>query len=200
MFLSVLISSIFQVVLLGLLPLVWWLCTARKKEGFFSWLGFKKPVLTGKLWTAIVITVVALGVYAFTMILTTVTLPEGITTAGSQFAGMGLKGIPLIFIYAFVQTSLSEEMFFRGFLLKRITNKFGFACGNIVQALLFGLLHGVPFAIATGNVYALILCTLLPGAFGWFEGWLNEKRYSGSIIPSWLIHGITNFIVSFITL
>ncbi len=58
--------------------------------------------------------------------------------------------------------------------------------GNTVQALLFGLLHGIPFGLATKNVAVTILLTLLPGAFGWFQGWRNEKRFNGSVIPSWL--------------
>ena len=41
-----------------------------------------------------------------------------------------------------IQTGLSEEILFRGFLGKRLIAKFGFAVGNVVQGLLFGTLHG----------------------------------------------------------
>lgn len=200
MFLNVLVSSIFQLILLALIPFIWWLCTARKTESFFKWIGVSKPVHEGRVLTTLIVTIVAVVIYALSMIFVVNTLPDGITTAGSQFTGMGLKAIPAVIVYSFIQTAMSEELFFRGFLLKRLNNKFGFIFGNTVQAILFGLLHGLPFALATGSVKALILCTVFPGAFGWFEGWLNEKCYSASVIPSWLMHGIINFIVAVLSL
>ena len=39
-----LFSSIVQILLFTLIPFIWWLITARKKENFFSWIGLKKPV------------------------------------------------------------------------------------------------------------------------------------------------------------
>ena len=45
-----------------------------------------------------------------------------------------------------------------------------------------------------------IVMTLLPGAFGWFQGWMNEKRCGGSIIPSWLLHGTINVAVAALSL
>lgn len=39
-----LIGSIVQILLFTLIPFIWWLITARKKEKFFSWIGLKKPV------------------------------------------------------------------------------------------------------------------------------------------------------------
>ena len=89
---------------------------------------------------------------------------------------------------------------FRGFLLKRIGNRFGFATGNLIQAVLFGLLHGLPFGMVTHNILVTVLLTILPGAFGWYQGWLNEKRCGGSILPSWLLHGTMNFIVTCLSL
>ena len=59
---------------------------------------------------------------------------------------------------------------------------------------MFGLLHGIPFGFATNNILVTILLTLLPGAFGWFQGWINEKYSSGSIIPSWIIHSLMNIL------
>lgn len=127
-------------------------------------------------------------------------LPEGVTAAGSQFAGEGLKAIPAVFFYAFLRTALSEEILFRGFVLKAIKNKAGFYAGNTVQALIFGLLHGIPFGLVTKSILALVLLTLLPGLFGWYQGWLNEKHCGGSIVFSWLLHGCVNFAVAVLAL
>jgi hypothetical protein len=34
--------------------------------------------------------------------------------------------------------------------------------------------------------------TAITGAIGWIEGWMNEKRAGGSIIPGWIFHSLTN--------
>ncbi|MCI7100411.1 MAG: CPBP family intramembrane metalloprotease [Lachnospiraceae bacterium] len=125
---------------------------------------------------------------------------DGITAAGSSFAGMGISALPTVFVYGFVRTGLSEELFFRGFLLKTISSRWGFAAGNTIQTVFFGALHGIPFGIATHNILVTIMLTLLPGAFGWYQGWLNEKRCGESIVPSWLLHGTINTIVACLSL
>lgn len=125
---------------------------------------------------------------------------DEITTAGNQFSGMGIIGVPAALAYGYIRTGLSEEIVFRGFLLKRISQKFGFQAGNLIQALLFGLMHGIPFGLATNNMVVTVLLTILPGALGWYQGWLNEKRCGGSIVSSWLLHGTMNFIVTCLSL
>lgn len=114
--------------------------------------------------------------------------------ATNQFYKQGWIALPSILFYAVIQTALSEEIFFRGFLGKRLINKYGFVVGNTIQAIIFGLLHGIPFGFATNNILVTILLTLLPGAFGWFQGWINEEYSSGSIIPSWTIHSLINIL------
>ena len=197
--LNELIGSIVQVLLFSLLPFLVWLATARKKESFFAWIGLKKPVCPnpGKV---IGITVAAAAAYILAMNLSLRLLPEGVTTAGSQFGGQGIAALPAVLFYAFLRTALSEEILFRGFLLKRIRNRFGFAAGNAVQAVLFGLMHGIPFGLVTKSVAVFLLLTAIPGLFGWYQGWLNEKQCGGSIIPSWLLHGCMNFVTAALSL
>ncbi|MBR2676204.1 MAG: CPBP family intramembrane metalloprotease [Solobacterium sp.] len=197
--LNEMIGSVVQVCLFALVPLIVWLVTARKEASFFAWIGLKKPVCKEKTKT-LLITAIAAIAYITAMNLSMKILPEGITTAGSQFAGMGMAGLVAVFFNAFVRTALSEELLFRGFLLKRISNKYGFPAGNTIQALLFGLLHGIPFGLVTKSVFTVILLTLLPGLFGWFQGWLNEKQCDGSIVPSWLLHGCINFLTGILSL
>ena len=100
-----------------------------------------------------------------------------------------------LLIYSFFQTGLSEEIFFRGFLTKRLINKFGFQLGNSIQGFLFGLLHGALFMMLL-NPLQLIIIILITGVAGYLLGWINEKQSNGSIISSWLIHGIVNTISS----
>ncbi len=134
------------------------------------------------------------------MFLIMTTLLGNVTTGTSQFAGKGLSVIPSIIIYAVIQTSLSEELFFRGFLCKKLVNCFGFIAGNIIQSILFGLLHGIPFGLATGKWYIYILLTMLPAIIGFTQGWLNEKKANGSIIPSWILHGLMNILSALSTI
>ena len=163
--LNELIGAVVQALFFSLVPLAVWYATARKKESFFPWIGLKKPVCNNVAITvlsAIVMTLLYIGAMSASVKI----LPDGVTTAGSQFAGEGLKALPAVFFYAFVRTALSEEILFRGFVLKLIQKKAGFAAGNTVQALLFGLVHGIPFGLVTKSIFAFGLLTLLPGLFG----------------------------------
>jgi hypothetical protein len=80
--------------------------------------------------------------------------------------------------------------------LWKVSGSVGSGKTTIGEAILFGLLHGVPFGLATQSIFVAVCMTILPGAFGWYQGWLNEKRCGGSIVSSWLLHGTMNFIVT----
>ncbi|MFI3173182.1 MAG: CPBP family intramembrane glutamic endopeptidase, partial [Eubacteriales bacterium] len=90
---------------------------------------------------------------------------------------------------------LSEEIVFRGFILKRLSNKMNFTLANIIQSILFGLLHGVLFFSFVNPVIAFIII-VFTGAIGWFMGYINEEKANGSILPSWIIHGLSNLFSS----
>lgn len=192
---SELFSALLQVSLFSVMPFLWWLASARK-ENFFHWLGFSKPERNVLFRQTIILTVLAALAYGMFMTLFINGLSNEITEAGSQFAGKGVNAVPAVLVYAYIQTGLSEELFFRSFLLKRISSKYGFYVGNTIQALIFGAVHGIPFGIVTGSMTVTVILTVLPGAFGWFEGWLNEKRFDGSIILCWLLHGTINLIAT----
>ncbi|MBP5623454.1 MAG: CPBP family intramembrane metalloprotease [Lachnospiraceae bacterium] len=200
MFVNEFIGALVQLLLFSLIPFIFWLIFGRKKENFFKWIGLKKIKHQGKPWVTLCAIVAATGLYIGITIAVLGFLPEGVTTAGSDFAGKGFIAFPAVLAYGFIRTGLSEEVVFRGFLLKRFAEKFGFVAGNTIQAVLFGLMHGVPFGLATHNIPVAIVMTLLPGAFGWFQGWMNEKRFGGSIVPSWLLHGTINVIVAALSL
>ena len=190
------LSSIIQVSLFSAIPFLWWLFRYRKEEGFFSWVGLKKPIIKGssvRLVTRILIVAI---IYVFLMGLIITYLLKDVAMATNEFYGKGLKALPSIFVFSIVKTALSEEVFFRGFLGKRFINSFGFVKGNTVQAMAFGLLHGLPFGLATGSLLTTIILTVIPGAIGWFQGWINEKCATGSIIPSWILHSTMNILSS----
>ena len=133
---------------------------------------------------------VILGLFIFMAIVTPLLLKQE-DLATSQFQNLDVSTIINILIYAFILTSLSEEILFRGFLTKRILSKFGFGVANAVQSILFGLLHGVVFSTAIGGV-SLVAIIALTAFTGWMMGYINEKQASSSIVPSWILHGIAN--------
>lgn len=199
-FVNELVGAIVQVLLLSLIPFIWWFVTARKNENFFKWIGFRKIDHKGNGIATITISVVTLILYGLATFFFTKMFFGAITSAGSQFSGKGPSYIPVAVVYGFIRTGLSEEILFRGFLLKRIAGKFGFFASNITQSILFGLMHGIPFGLASENVLIAVIFTVLPGTMGYYMGWVNEKKCGGSIIPSWLMHGITNVIVTCLSL
>jgi len=191
MFLQALFNGIFQVVLFSIIPFIWWLITARKKEKFFKWLGLKKPVIADKKkWGIMLIAAIFLCWFLGQL---AIYVRGPMESAESQYTGMGAVAIPSILVYAFIQTGLSEEILFRGFLLKRLSAKFGFNTANIIQAAIFGALH-ILMVWGQCGLLAGIVIVIYPMVVAVAFSYINEKQSGGSILPSWLIHGILNTI------
>lgn len=192
------ISAIIQVILFSAIPFCWWFFTARKKQSFLSWLGIKKPVIKikGNYTVWFLLTIFLLFVPSNLIVFFYI---DSSLLASNRFAGLGFAAIIPVLLYAIIQTGLSEELFFRGFLLKRIAHTFGFQIGNTLQSLLFGSIHGLMLfsAIPFGVVVLVVIVT---GLAGYLMGWMNEKKSNGSIITSWCIHSFCNLIVSFFAL
>ncbi|MGF7048083.1 membrane protease YdiL (CAAX protease family) [Paenibacillus sp. DS2015] len=193
---NLLFSAILQAILLATIPMVWWLISGRKESSFLNWLGLKRPVVKNKTKYSItfVATMILLLIPSFTIVPLFV---DKSAMATSQFIGQGMSAFIPALIYGFLQTGFSEELFFRGFLTKRLVHKFGFQIGNGIQGLLFGLMHGLMFLSVAGLLGAMII-TLFTGIVGWLMGWINEKQSDGSILSSWLLHGCANTLASII--
>lgn len=186
------LSALLQLLVFTTVPFLWWLCTAREKENFFKWIGLKKPLPEGSIFKLLLLVAAGILVYGLSMNLLVSFFMSDVSTATSAFEGRGFSATVDILAYAVIQTGLSEEILFRGFLGKRLINKMGFSAGNGMQALLFGLMHGIPFGLVTGNIAVALIFTLVPGLMGWLEGWINEKKCNGSIVPGWVMHSVMN--------
>ncbi|MFW5671246.1 MAG: CPBP family intramembrane glutamic endopeptidase, partial [Acetivibrio ethanolgignens] len=108
-------------------------------------------------------------------------------------SGWSLQTFSVILIWAVVQTSLSEEIMFRGFLCKRFCKQFGEKIGNMVQALIFGMVH--IFALPDKNISAILIIVLLTGGIGYTLGWLSLKKVQGGILYGWAIHATVNVLL-----
>lgn len=112
-------------------------------------------------------------------------------TAAADFSGKGIGALPAILAYAILGTALPEEIFFRGFLLKRLQGKLGFLGANLVQSLLFGLIHALMFIQLIGFLKAVLIFAFI-SLIAYVFGAINEKKAGGSILPSFFIHAFTN--------
>lgn len=142
-------------------------------------------------WKKTVLSIVITSIAFLLLVAFILYTVKDIETATSDFAGLGVVAIPAIFVYAVFNTSFPEELLFRGFLLKRLEHKFGFGIANTVQAIIFGSIHGLTFFLIVGWIKATAIFAFTT-AIAWLMGYINEQKANGSIIPSWLIHAISN--------
>ncbi len=193
MLLNEIVSSIIQILLFSIVPFVWWLITARKKESFYVWIGLKKASAIS--WKSLlVVTSLFIMVSVFTLYLT-----KDVETATSEFEGLGISALLPAFVYAVFHTSLPEELLFRGVLLKRLSHPFGFRAANIIQGLLFGLLHGAMFLNLAGLTRTILIIFVTSG-IAFAMGYINEKKSGGSILPSWIIHATANLFAAVVAM
>ncbi len=196
-------TAIVNLIVFSFIPFVWWFFRHRKKVNFFKWLGFIKPQLKSKWWVLAVFAVIYYFFYTFdfTVLINSETmevLENSGSVASNVFAGLGVVAIIPALIENFIANGVAEEILFRGFLCKRLCGKLGSTKGVILQAVLFALMHNILYILAgvpVGFDYHLIMF-IFTGAGALLLGWVNEKIYNGSIIPSIILHGAGNFIAS----
>ncbi|HHU93384.1 MAG TPA: CPBP family intramembrane metalloprotease [Halanaerobiaceae bacterium] len=190
-----LISAILQLTLALVLALIFYFISRRKEGGFFNWLGLYLPKDKKWIKSTIIVFLVSLLVMSGPQLLFERTghlTPEILYDENIRGKGLGISTLILILLKAVIQTSLSEEILFRGLIGKRLANKFGYLTGNIIQAILFGLPHGLPFIIIYKYYLVGITFIITSGIVGYLLFWLNEKNADGSLIPGTLIHIISN--------
>ena len=190
-------NALIQIVLFMLLPFIWWFVTARRKSSFLDWIGFKPLKDTGnhKMWLWIFLGLLSFTIFSYLVLYTIV---KDLKTATSSFSGLGFQALPAVLIYSLFQTSLPEELLFRGFLLKRFSVCLSFGIANTIQAALFGLLHGLMFITEVSwlQTLVIILCT---GGIAAYLGFVNEKKSGGSILASWIMHALANVVTGMLS-
>lgn len=191
-----LISSVVQVAIFTLVPFLFFLFRTDKTVGFFTYIGlYRAPVRS--------VAIVALVALLFVMVGTTLAItqppirmmmlsPKSVT---GQLHNMGLNFYSVLtaFLIAWFKTSLSEEILFRGFLARQLMARYGFVAGNLLQAVIFGVLHLLLFWLLThAPAIPLIFIFSFSTTAGWMIGYLKEKVAGGSILPGWVAHGLGN--------
>ena len=192
--LNQLISAVLQIMLFSAVPFIWYVFTQKSVRGFFAWLGIKKaPKPPWKSMLCILIGFLAVVVLPYLWLHQSGNLNyQGFTVDAFRQYGWSVQTVCVIWIWAVIQTSLSEEILFRGFLCKRFAQKCGETTGNILQAFIFGTIHIA--ALPDKNILAMLLIVLLTGGVGYALGRLSLKEAQGSILYGWAIHAAVNLI------
>jgi membrane protease YdiL (CAAX protease family) len=191
------LNAALQILAFSLIPFTVYLIRQKKVRGFASYIGWKRSnslanglALLGSLFFLVPTVGLAYVSETFRELLFQ---PETMT-GKFRAMGLGLETVLVLVVAAVFKTALSEEIFFRGFLAKRLIGWLGYLRGNWAQALLFGLLHGLIFLALTQNAFFLLFILAFTTAGAFFMGYLNEKKADGSILPGWIAHGTANLI------
>ena len=138
------ISSFVQLGIALLIPAIWWAVTPKRRLEFATWIGLYVP--TWKLGPVQRVSQKQLGIALVCWVavsLASLRIASSVwgALATSRFMGAGLLAVVPILLYAFIQTGLAEELFFRDFLAKRLCASFGFSLGNAIQATVFAVVY-----------------------------------------------------------
>ena len=187
------LSATLQIILFSLIPLLVFYISRKKFKGFFTYIGLKTPEKKSIKFSLLIaflsFSISFIIYYGFNLI--DFLQSPGTVSGEIREMGFGITAIFVILIDSIIITGLSEEILFRGFIGKRLYPVIGYISGNIIQAAIFGLIHGVLFYNLVG-LTAVIAVTITTGMIGFFLGYLNEILGNGSILPGWIAHSIIN--------
>lgn len=190
-----LLNTVMQLAVFTLIPFLTYLILRRTRKGFFDWIGlYRSNRKANQL--ALLVTLVLVA----PMLLLSVLNPAfHDILAGPESLSGQMRAISspteralMILLIAIFKTALSEEILFRGLLAKRLIAWLGFRAGNIVQALIFGLIHTLLFASVTSDLLFLGVIFLAPTIGVFWMVYINEKIADGSIVPGWIAHAGAN--------
>ncbi len=109
--------------------------------------------------------------------------------ASSRFVGQPLTAMNFLsaLFFGLFETGLGEELFFRGLIGGWLGRRTKLWIANVIQAAIFTLPH---LLLLTIEPRLWPIAFALPFVSGLMLGWLRLK--SGSILPSWIVHGFGN--------
>jgi membrane protease YdiL (CAAX protease family) len=173
-----------------------------KTQTFLRYIGLYKPTakaLFYVLLTSLMFLIAGIGLIFIDDSIKQAVLSTNSVTGKLRLMGLNGMTITILLIISLLKTSFAEEILFRGFIAKRLTNKLGFKTGNILQATFFGLVHLLLFWYLTETYVAPLIFIFIFSSFaGWTIGYIKEKFADGSIVPGWVAHGLGNTLSYFI--
>jgi len=184
------VDALVQVGLVVGISYLIYLVSKRRVKGFMTWIGLKLPNNPTQRKKILMLLGISIGLAGLPIGLLLMAGESGdLNMAYESVRGDHPVWLALIF-KSMIQTALSEEILFRGLFAKRLINWLGYKKGNLIQALVFGLIHS--FAILTYGWSLGVILVLMIGITAYFYGYIMECLAKGSIFYGWLIHGLTN--------
>lgn len=189
------LSTAIQVVAFSLIPFIFFLLRKDKSVSFFRFVGLYKPANKAMVYVpaaALLFLIVGIGLIFVDESKEALFSPNSVT-GKLRLMGFSATTVLILLVIALLKTSFAEEILFRGFLARQLINKLGFTKGNILQAIIFGLIHLLLFfGLTQATIVLLVLIFIFSTAAGWTIGYIQEKFANGSIIPGWAAHGLGN--------
>lgn len=164
---SMVIGGVVQVILFSIIPLIWWYLKARNTISFLEWIELKS-VEKNQVRAVIKFSVLSMVAFLLLSILI-LNLLKDLETTARTFDHFSFENLVDATFHAFINTGLSEEILFRGFLLKRIMNRFSFGIAILIQSCIFGVLH-VLFFIQYLTVPQMLLVFVFIASIAYFMG------------------------------
>lgn len=189
------IGAVLQIFVFATIPFLVYVIRYRKVKGFLEYVGLKPSTKRANYLAVFASLLFALPVLILILIsdeIKTIMFDPESVTGKIREMGFGISSVFILLMIALLKTSFAEELLFRGFLAKRLIAVLGYSKGNLIQAVLFGIIHTILFAMITSNAVFLMLIFMIPSLGAYVSVYLNEKVADGSIIPGWISHGLAN--------
>lgn len=178
----ILIGQIIAILIFIGTPLIWYLFVNRYSlRKMFSSLKLQRENIDSAFLWGIVAAVVMLGIVFVIGILLYVAGVDQSNLSNIEDLATNLSVASMIFIIIF--QSISEEIFFRGFLLEKIESAAGTNIAIFITAVLFGLAH-----MSYGKIYP----TIMPIIMGILLGYIVVK--TKNLVSAITAHMAFNFI------
>lgn len=191
------ISAFGQVIVFSLIPFIVYLISKKKAKGFFSYIGFKRSNAKANGLALLLMIAIATPILLIASAdpdFRSALLAPSSVSGRIRAMGFGLESSIILLLIAVIKTGLSEEIFFRGFVAKRLIAVTSFRTGNMIQAIIFGVIHTLLFLNLTDNLLFLISSFVMPAIGAYIKVYLNEKMADGSIVPGWIAHASSNLV------
>ena len=185
------VSALLQVAVLGAVPsLLYWVYHRIRFRRSLKEVAGRLGLVVGQpqyifyallaVVALVIVTVVGLRATFETFV------REGL--AQRQFAGVGItvETVVAALLWGGLQTGFSEELLFRGLIAGSLARRLPLLWANVVQALVFSLVH-LPILFVAPELWGFLAAVF---AVALFMGWLRIQ--SGSILGPWLLHAGLN--------
>lgn len=183
------LNLVVQIMLFSSIPFLWYIISKKKFKGIFNYLGLKKSNKQNYIQSFKITSVAYIFTLSVMIILHFMQGGMSLNPLGSAYERGSIVFIISLILFG-IQAGISEEVLFRGFLGKRLIDKFGFLRGNILQTIIFMTPH--IFTFGKSPSIEIILGVINSAIIGFVFGYIMNKKSDGSILPIIVCHGAVN--------